>query len=142
MLLENKIRFPRITYTRSIAGLLLLSLVTILTTGLYSIQNHVFGQMMSDNMGGMSSMGGGGMPGMGGGSMGMGGMSSMGGGGMPGTLNQMCHMGNDMPPHYCEPSYHVMSSVQGVKVSAVSPLSNNSLSITLQQLNTISSGSS
>ena len=66
---------------------------------------------------------------------------SMGGGGnMPGTLNEMCHTGNDMPPHYCEPSYHVMSSVQGVKVSAVSPLNNNSLTITLQQLNTISNG--
>ena len=78
--------------------------------------------------------GGGNMPGMGG-------MSSMGGGGnMPGTLNQMCHMGNDMPPHYCEPAYHVMSSAQGIKVSAVSPLNNNSLTITLQQLNTISNG--
>jgi hypothetical protein len=90
-------------------------------------------------MGGMSSMGGG----SGGNMQGMGGMSSMGGGSggnMPGSLNQMCHMGNDMPPHYCEPAYHVMSSAQGIKVSAVSPLNNNSLTVTLQQLNSISNG--
>ncbi|MGB0028855.1 MAG: hypothetical protein WBP64_18665, partial [Nitrososphaeraceae archaeon] len=78
--------------------------------------------MSSMNMTGKAGSSSGNMPGMGGMS------SSMGGGGdMPGTLNQMCHMGNDMPAHYCEPSYHVMSSVQGVKVSAVSPLNNNSL---------------
>jgi hypothetical protein len=91
------------------------------------------------SMSGMSSMGGGGGSNM----QGMSGMSSMGGGGggnMPGSLNQMCHMGNDMPPHYCEPAYHVMSSAQGIKVSAVSPLNNNSLTVTLQQLNAISNG--
>jgi hypothetical protein len=105
-------------------------------------------------MSGMSGMGGGGnmqgmsgMSSMGGGSganmQGMSGMSGMGGGGggnMPGSLNQMCHMGNDMPPHYCEPAYHVMSSAQAIKVSAVSPLNNNSLTVTLQQLNAISNG--
>ncbi|HEY7572381.1 MAG TPA: hypothetical protein VH796_13520, partial [Nitrososphaeraceae archaeon] len=104
------------------------------------------------SMSGMSGMGGGGnmqgmsgMSSMGSGAnmQGMSGMSSMGGGGggnMPGSLNQMCHMGNDMPPHYCEPAYHVMSSAQAIKVSAVSPLNNNSLTVTLQQLNAISNG--
>jgi hypothetical protein len=33
-----------------------------------------------------------------------------------------------------------MSSAQGIKVSAVSPLNNNSLTVTLQQLNAISNG--
>ncbi|MGA9842055.1 MAG: hypothetical protein WBP64_12705 [Nitrososphaeraceae archaeon] len=109
-----------IVYGEITLGLLLLLMSMI--TGMYQYPNQAFAQNIP-GMGGMSSMGGGG---------------SMGGMNMPGTLHEMCHMGNDMPPHYCLPSYNVMSSVQGVKVSAVSPLNNNSLDITLQQLNTMS----
>ena len=143
-MLNDMIKSYIIVYGEITLGLLLLLMSMI--TGMYQYPNQAFAQNIP-GMGGMSSMGGGGsmggMSSMGGGGS-MGGMSSMGGGGsmggmnMPGTLHEMCHMGNDMPPHYCLPSYNVMSSVQGVKVSAVSPLNNNSLDITLQQLNTMS----
>lgn len=33
----------------------------------------------------------------------------------PGVI-KICNMGEDMPTHYCEPSFQVMSSVKGVKV--------------------------
>jgi len=66
------------------------------------------------NGGGSSGMGGqGGGQGMnGGGSSGMGGEG--GGHGMmmmnvPGFVQQKCNIGKDMPPHYCEPNYNVMS---------------------------------
>ncbi len=129
-MLNDMIKSYIIVYGEITLGLLLLLMTMV--TGMYQSPNQAFAQNIS-GMGDMSSMGGGSM----------GGMSSMGGGSMggmnmPGTLHEMCHMGNDMPPHYCLPSYNVMSSVQGVKVSAVSPLNNNSLDITLQQLNTMS----
>ncbi|MGC2383626.1 MAG: hypothetical protein WA631_11020 [Nitrososphaeraceae archaeon] len=119
-MLNDMIKSYIIVYGEITLGLLLLLMSMI--TGMYQYPNQAFAQNIP-GMGGMSSMGGGG---------------SMGGMNMPGTLHEMCHMGNDMPPHYCLPSYNVMSSVQGVKVSAVSPLNNNSLDITLQQLNTMS----
>ena len=105
---------------------------------------HVFAQNMT-NMTNMIGMGGGQMGGMGGGQMGGMGGGQMGGmmgdlGNQPGTVNEICHMGNDMPPHYCEPSYHVMSSVLGVRVSDVSLIGNQEIMVSLQELNTLSNG--
>ena len=120
------------------------------------------------NMGGGGSqgmgMGGGGSQGMGmggGGSqgMGMGGGGSqgmgMGGGGsqgmvggaghgmmmmtnVPGSVQQICNMGKDMPPSYCEPTYHVMSSVKGFKISSVNPINDNELQVVIENINSMS----
>ena len=110
------------------------------------------------NMGGGGSqgmgMGGGGSQGMGmggGGSQGMG----MGGGGsqgmvggaghgmmmmtnVPGSVQQICNMGKDMPPSYCEPTYHVMSSVKGFKISSVNPINDNELQVVIENINSMS----
>jgi hypothetical protein len=53
----------------------------------------------------------------------------------PGMINEMCNMGEDMPPHYCEPSYRVMSSVKGVKISDVAIVNDTSLIVTIIELN-------
>jgi hypothetical protein len=102
------------------------------------------------NMGGGGSqgmgMGGGGSQGMGmggGGSQGMG----MGGGAghgmmmmtnVPGSVQQICNMGKDMPPSYCEPTYHVMSSVKGFKISSVNPINDNELQVVIENINSMS----
>jgi hypothetical protein len=112
------------------------------------------------NMGGGGSqgmgMGGGGSQGMGmggGGSQGMG----MGGGGsqgmvggaghgmmmmmmtnVPGSVQQICNMGKDMPPSYCESTYHVMSSVKGFKISSVNPINDTELQVVIENINSIS----
>lgn len=52
--------------------------------------------------------------------------------------NEMCNMGEDMPPHYCEPSYQVMSSVKGVKISDVTILNDTSVMVTVGELNPMS----
>ena len=114
---------------------------------------HMQGMMqMASDMSASSS--GGGMGGMshggsdsGGGMGGMGGM--MGGGGgpsrhgvfySPGSVHQICHMKGDMPPHYCEPYYKAMSSVKGVKISNVEPLSDKQIRVTLLELSADKSG--
>ena len=88
-------------------------------------------------------MDGGGSSGMGGG-MGAG-SSGMGGGGhgmmmmnVPGMVQQMCHMGKDMPPLYCEPNYKVMSSVKGLKISNVNPINDNELQVVINSINSVS----
>jgi len=53
----------------------------------------------------------------------------------PGTVHQQCHMGGDMPPHYCEPYYKAMSSVVGVKISNVEPVNEKTLRVTLNDVN-------
>ncbi len=96
------------------------------------------------NGGGSSGMGGeGGGHGMnGGGSSGMGGEG--GGHGMmmmmnvPGFVQQICHTGNDMPPHYCEPNYNVMSSVKGLKISNVNPINDKELQVVISNINSVS----
>ena len=104
------------------------------------------GGMGSGQMGGMGSgqmggMGSGQMGGMGSGQMGGMGSGQMGGmGNQPGTVHEICHMGNDMPPHYCEPSYHVMSSVLGIRVSDVSLIGNQEIMVTLQEWNNVPNG--
>jgi hypothetical protein len=107
------------------------------------------GQGMS-GMDGMMEHGGqgqgmSGMDGMmehGGQGQGMSGMDGMMSGmmehGAPGGINEMCHMGDDMPPHYCEPSYHVMSSVKGVKITDVAVVNDTAIVLTLRELNPMS----
>lgn len=56
----------------------------------------------------------------------------------PGTISEMCNMGDDMPPRYCEPSYNVMSSVKGVKVDNVSVLNDTSLMVMVSEPNPVS----
>jgi hypothetical protein len=90
---------------------------------------------------GSSGMGGGG----GGGHDGSSGMGGGGGGGhgmmmmnVPGMVQQMCNMGKDMPPHYCEPNYNVMSSVKGLKISGVNPINDNELQVVIENINSMS----
>ena len=78
----------------------------------------------------------------GGGSSGMGGE----GGGhsmmmmmnVPGFVQQKCNIGKDMPPHYCEPNYTVMSSVKGLKISNVNPINDNELQVVISNINSVS----
>jgi hypothetical protein len=92
------------------------------------------GQGMS-GMGGMMEHGGGGQ------GQGMSGMGGMMEHGSPGAINEMCHMGDDMPPHYCEPSYHVMSSVKGVEITDVAIINDTSILLTLSELNPMANNS-
>jgi hypothetical protein len=97
---------------------------------------------MTMDMGGGG--GGGGGSGMSGGmDMGSGG----GGGGMQhsllGMVQEMCHPsgeGGDMPPHYCEPHYVTMSSVKGIRISAVEPMSDNAVMVTLNEIGSMTNG--
>jgi hypothetical protein len=84
--------------------------------------------------GGGHGMDGGGSSGMGGGGAGHGMMMMMN---VPGAIQQMCHMGKDMPPHYCEPTYHIMSSVKGFKISGVNPINDNELQVVIENINTV-----
>jgi hypothetical protein len=117
---------------------ILAMLTTFLTSDTFLVQAQG-GQGMS----GMEHGGQGqGMSGMEHGGQGQG-MSGMAGGGMmgqaaPGSLNQMCHMGDDMPPHYCEPTYNVMSSVKGVKITDVALINDTSVVVTVRELNPMS----
>ena len=94
-------------------------------------------------MGGMMGGSSGGGMSHGGGDSSSGGMMMGGGGGPsrhgvfygPGTVHQQCHMGGDMPPHYCEPYYKAMSSVVGVKISNVEPVNEKTMRITLKEVN-------
>ena len=110
-------------------------------SGMSGMEHDGGGQGMS-GMSGMEHDGGGqGMSGMSGmehdgGGQGMSGMSGMEHDSMdtPGMVKEMCNMGEDMPPHYCEPSYQVMSSVKGVKVSDVATINDTSLIVTVSEL--------
>ncbi len=132
---------PKLGVHRTIAAAVIV-IATVLGTA--PLTSH--GQGGGGGMGARGGMGGedhGGMAGMGG----MGGMAGMGGmgGGMraqhaPGSVEQKCHEPGDMPPHYCEPSYKVMSSAKGIRVSVVSPAADNAIMVTLQELNRMSPG--
>ena len=56
------------------------------------------------------------------------------GGNYPGVVQQMCHPEGNMPPHYCEPSYMVMSSVRGLSISTVDAVSDNEVMLTVKQI--------
>ncbi|MGA8844625.1 MAG: hypothetical protein WB511_13660 [Nitrososphaeraceae archaeon] len=108
--------------------IVLVGILAAIFTGFTSYQ-QVFAQKMSN------------MTGMGGGQMGqMGNMMMEGMDNSPGAVREMCHMGQSMPPHYCEPSYHVMTSVQGVTVNSVSPVGSQEIAVTLRELNSSSNG--
>jgi len=106
-----------------------------------SLPAPVYGQQSGHNMGGSGSD-----HGMSGGSsqgMGMGGGDNAGHGMMtmsdvPGFVQQKCHSGDGMPPHYCEPKYNVMSSVKGLKISNINPISDNRLEVIIENMNRIS----
>jgi hypothetical protein len=71
----------------------------------------------------------------GGGGMGMGGKGGMHGGGhgmAPGAVMEKCQGHEGMPPHYCAPHYHVMSSVPGAAIARVEPMGEKSLMVTLK----------
>ncbi len=102
------------------------------------ISSSSMAQMASHDMGSMGSSGGSMMSSSTGGSM-MGGStggSMMGGsvGSYPGSVQQMCMPQGNMPPHYCEPSYMVMSSVRGLNISTVNAVSDNEVMITVKQI--------
>jgi plastocyanin len=116
----------------------------MLTQGKGAIQQSGGQGMGMSGMSGMEHDGGGqgmGMSGMSGmehdgGGQGMSGMSGMEHDSIdtPDMVKEMCNMGEDMPPHYCEPSYQVMSSVKGVKVSDVAIINDTSLIVTVSEL--------
>jgi hypothetical protein len=83
------------------------------------------GHAAQDDAGKGGGKGGGGHEGHGGG----------GGHGMhaPGSVQPMCHgTQGDMPPHYCDPSYKVASSVPGVQVADVKVKGECCLTLTLR----------
>jgi hypothetical protein len=109
--------------------------------GMSGMDGMMSGMMEHGGQGqGMSGMDGmmSGMMEHGGQGQGMSGMGGMMENGAPGAINEMCHMGNDMPPHYCEPSYHVMSSVKGVKIISVAVVNDTAIILTLRELNPMS----
>lgn len=52
----------------------------------------------------------------------------------PGAVMEMCGGKESMPPHYCAPHYHVMSSVPGAAIDKVEPMGEQMLMVTLKQL--------
>lgn len=61
---------------------------------------------------------------------------------MRGIVNEICHMGEGMPPHYCEPNYHVMISVKGLKIVGVDPVGDSNLLVRLVNINQSSNATS
>ena len=138
--------------------------IVILGIGIFSMLLALDKSFSIESANAQMNMGGGGSQGMGmGGSgsqgMGMGGGGSqgmgMGGGGsqgmvggaghgmmmmtnVPGSVQQICNMGKDMPSSYCEPTYHVMSSVKGFKISSVNPINDNELQVVIENINSMS----
>jgi hypothetical protein len=90
---------------------------------------------MEGGQGGGQGMNGGGSSGMGGQGGGHGMMMMMN---VPGFVQQICNIGKDMPPHYCEPNYSVMSSVKGLKISNVNPINDNELQVVISNINSVS----
>jgi hypothetical protein len=90
---------------------------------------------MEGGQDGGHSMNGGGSSGMGGEGGGHGMMMMMN---VPGFVQQKCNIGKDMPPHYCEPNYSVMSSVKGLKISNVNPINDNELQVVISNINSVS----
>lgn len=122
-------------------GLLIGIVAGVLVSGAFAL-SYDFSQADAA-MGGMGDSSGGtshGNSGSSGGMMGGGGPSKHGVFYGPGTVHQQCHMGGDMPPHYCEPYYKAMSSVVGVKISNVDPVNEKTLRVTLKEISVANSG--
>lgn len=56
-------------------------------------------------------------------------------GNLPGMEVEKCGGHDGMPPHYCEPVYHVMSSVRGVAIDEVAAAGDKAVVVTLRELN-------
>jgi hypothetical protein len=91
-----------------------IAVIALSLTSFNMIAQNISAVSSSHNMGGMS----GGMGSMGGGHD-MGGMDHS----MTSSTQQVCKPAGGMPPHYCEPIYMTMSSVPGIKISKVEPVS-------------------
>lgn len=52
----------------------------------------------------------------------------------PGMVQQVCHDGDGMPPHYCAPSFKVMSSVPGLQILDAGPVNDRMLWVKLSDL--------
>lgn len=83
---------------------------------------------------GQGGKGGGGGGGHGGGHGGGQGQAS------PGTIDQKCREPGDMPPHYCEPAYKVVSSARGIGIGAAAPAGDKAVMVTLRELNPMAPG--
>ncbi len=121
-------------YKLIFAGILAGVLASVIAAIAYN--QNATAQMSGHDMGG--SMGGSMDQGMMSGSMDAGSMGGMQH--MPGMVQDMCHDAGDMPPHYCEPMYHTMTSVKEVKVSNVEPTGDRSLMVTLRETYSMSDG--
>jgi hypothetical protein len=121
-------------YKLILAGILAGVLASVIAAVAYNSQNAT-AQMMGHDMGGgsMGTMDHGSM-----GSMSTGSMTGMQH--MPGMVQDMCHDAGDMAPQYCEPMYHVMTSVKEVKVSNVEPTGDRSVMVTLRETYAMSDG--
>jgi hypothetical protein len=51
------------------------------------------------------------------------------------NIQEMCQSASGMPPHYCDPTYHVMSSVPGIKIDTVEPVSNTEVKVIIKEDN-------
>lgn len=58
----------------------------------------------------------------------------------PGAIDQKCREPGDMPPHYCEPAYKVVSSARGIGISAAAPAGDKAVMVTLRELNPMAPG--
>ncbi len=59
---------------------------------------------------------------------------------LPGSEVEKCHGHDGMPPHYCEPVYHVVSSVRGVAIDEVAAAGDRAVIVTLRELNVMHPG--
>jgi hypothetical protein len=118
-----------------IAGIMAGVIAATITGAVVSFGNT---NLATAQMSGGHMMDSGSMGGMMEGSGGQTGAGSMMTQNYPGSIHEQCggSMGN-MPPHYCEPIYKTMSSVKGIRVSAVEPMGDKSLMVTLQQISSM-----
>jgi hypothetical protein len=114
--------------------IILFSALTLSIFSLNSLIPGIFAQT-ANNTASMSGMSG--DSGHGGGSSGM--SSTPGMQHESGSIKEICSNMDDMPPHYCEPSYSVMSSIMGIKVSKITPLYENVLQVEITNLGNSSS---
>jgi len=113
------------------------SVIVLASNDAFTIEAQMGGMMGSGSSGGMGH----GSDGSSSGGMMMGGGPS--GHGIwygPGTVHQQCHMGEGMPPQYCEPYYKVMSSVVGVRISNVDPIDEKTIKVTLKEISIATPG--
>ena len=113
-----------------IVGVFAVGIMTGAFGGHLAHVNHME-RMMSGGMSGMSGMGG---------MSGMSGMSRHGNFFVPGSIHQLCHQDSTMSPAYCEPYYHVMSSIPGVRITNIDPIDNTTLEVTLTEISSAKNG--